>query len=215
MRAWAGKSSSLPPIRCGSMPLARTGRRLRGRLPSISLAKDGINYTRCHAQNVVCMPARSTMMTGQYVSTHGVWMNGVSLPADAPSVARYLKDRKNYKTALIGKAHFEPFLDISAYENRMAMLHEFGPHRGFDHMELGRAWSAGVAALSALPDGEPSRGAGFLLSGAQPCHDGAKLFRRGRYGCGAGEAQQGFARTLSYRLGGAAHACLSGFAFAG
>jgi arylsulfatase A-like enzyme len=59
------------------------------RTPAIDkLARDGINYTRCHAQNVVCMPARSTMVTGQYVSTHGVWMNGVPLPADAPSVAR-------------------------------------------------------------------------------------------------------------------------------
>ena len=75
------------------------------RTPAIDkLAKDGINYTRCHAQNVVCMPARSTMVTGQYVSTHGVWMNGVPLPADAPSVARYLKEKKDYKTALIGKA---------------------------------------------------------------------------------------------------------------
>ena len=72
----------------------------------------GINYTRCHAQNVVCMPARATMITGQYVSTHGVWMNGVPLPEDAPSVARLLKEKKNYRTALIGKAHFEPFLDL-------------------------------------------------------------------------------------------------------
>ena len=107
------------------------------RTPAIdALARDGLNYTRCHAQNVVCMPARSTMITGQYVSTHGVWMNGVALPAQAPSVARLLKEKKNYRTALIGKAHFEPFLDLSAYENRMAILKEFGPHRGFDHMEL-------------------------------------------------------------------------------
>jgi len=115
------------------------------RTPAIDkLAKDGINYTRCHAQNVVCMPARSTMVTGQYVSTHGVWMNGVPLPADAPSVARYLKEKKDYKTALIGKAHFEPFLDMAAYENRMAMLHEFGPHRGFDHMELAAHGARGL-----------------------------------------------------------------------
>jgi arylsulfatase A-like enzyme len=102
------------------------------------LAREGINYSRCHAQNVVCMPARATMVTGQYVSTHGVWMNGVPLPADAPSVARLLKDKKGYRTALLGKAHFEPFLDfqLQFYENRMAIAGEFGPHRGFDHMEL-------------------------------------------------------------------------------
>jgi arylsulfatase A-like enzyme len=109
------------------------------RTPNIdALAKAGINYTRCHAQNVVCMPARSTMITGQYVTTHGVWMNGVPLPDNAPSVARLLKEKKNYRTALIGKAHFEPFLDLQQqfYENKMARLGEFGPHRGFDHMEL-------------------------------------------------------------------------------
>lgn len=109
------------------------------RTPTIdALAKAGINYTRCHAQNVVCMPARATMITGQYVSTHGVWMNGVPLPADAPSVAKELKDKKGYRTALIGKAHFEPFLDLGLKfeENRMGIEGRFGPHRGFDHMEL-------------------------------------------------------------------------------
>ena len=51
------------------------------------LASGGINYRRAHNQNVVCMPARSTMITGQYVRTHGVVANGVALPPDAPSVA--------------------------------------------------------------------------------------------------------------------------------
>jgi arylsulfatase A-like enzyme len=109
------------------------------RTPAIdALARDGINYTRCHAQNVVCMPARATMITGQYVTTHGVWMNGVPLPVEAPSVARLLKEKKNYRTALIGKAHFEPFLDLQLQfeENRMGVQGTFGPHRGFDHMEL-------------------------------------------------------------------------------
>jgi arylsulfatase A-like enzyme len=117
------------------------------RTPNIdALARAGINYTRCHAQNVVCMPARATMITGQYVSTHGVWMNGVPLPADAPSVARHLQEKKNYRTALIGKAHFEPFIDLQQqfYENRMANLHEFGPHRGFDHMELAAHGARGL-----------------------------------------------------------------------
>ena len=43
-------------------------------------------------------------------STHGVWMNGVPLPADARSVAVELQ-RAGYRTALIGKPHFEPFVD--------------------------------------------------------------------------------------------------------
>lgn len=47
------------------------------RTPNIdALAKKGINYARAYNQNTVCMPARSTMLTGQYVRTHGVFANG-------------------------------------------------------------------------------------------------------------------------------------------
>src|SRR5487761_1749305 len=71
------------------------------------LAATGINYRRAHNQNVVCMPARATMITGQYVRTHGAFANGIPLPLDAPSIAAYLNDH-GYRTALLGKAHFEP-----------------------------------------------------------------------------------------------------------
>jgi Sulfatase len=74
------------------------------RTPTIdALAAQGINYTRAHPQSVVCMPSRSTMITGQHVATHGVWMNGVALPVDAPSIALDLW-RAGYRTALVGKA---------------------------------------------------------------------------------------------------------------
>jgi arylsulfatase A-like enzyme len=102
------------------------------------LAVSGVNYRRAHNQNVVCMPARSTMITGQYVRTHGVYANGVPLPVDAPSVAAYLHEKAGYRTALIGKAHFEPALDpdFRWFENRMAREGSTGPSRGFEHMEL-------------------------------------------------------------------------------
>ena len=101
------------------------------------LAETGINYTRAHNQNVVCMPARATIVTGQHVASHGVWMNGVSLPEEQPTIAHWLKDH-GYKTALLGKAHFEPWLGNpdEFFENRMAREGNTGPHRGFDHMEL-------------------------------------------------------------------------------
>ena len=102
-----------------------------------SLAHSGINYSRAHNQNVVCMPARATIMTGQHVASHGVWMNGVSLPEQQPTLAHWLKDH-GYRTALLGKAHFEPWLGSpdEFFENRMAAEASTGPHRGFDHMEL-------------------------------------------------------------------------------
>jgi len=113
-----------------------------------SFAKEGIRYNRALPSNVVCMPSRSSMITGQHVSTHGVWMNGVTLPVDAPSIAADLW-RKGYRTSLIGKAHFEPFLDPFALftENTIAtqgletVMHKNAdgteePHRGFEHLEF-------------------------------------------------------------------------------
>jgi arylsulfatase A-like enzyme len=111
------------------------------------LAAQGVRFERAHPQSVVCMPSRSTMLTGQHVSTHGVWMNGVPLPPDAPSVAERLWVA-GYRTALIGKAHFEPFLDpfLRFTENRLGREGAFTayhpgehrpvPHRGFEHLEL-------------------------------------------------------------------------------
>src|SRR5881275_2291778 len=97
------------------------------------LAADGINYRRAYNQNTVCMPARSTMLTGQYVRTHGVVANGIALPEDAPSVAAHL-GQHGYKTALLGKAHFEPGFDTQMRwaENRRAREGDIGPWRGFD-----------------------------------------------------------------------------------
>jgi arylsulfatase A-like enzyme len=101
-----------------------------------ALAGAGHRYQRAHPQSVVCMPSRSTIITGQYPSTHGVWMNGVPLPVDAPSVAELLRGA-GYRTCLIGKPHFEPFLDPFARfaENRFARDGMATPHRGFENFE--------------------------------------------------------------------------------
>jgi arylsulfatase A-like enzyme len=103
-----------------------------------ALAASGINYRRAHNQNVVCMPARATMITGQYVRTHGVFANGVALPPDAPSAAAWLHEKAGYRTALLGKAHFEPAFDMQGrwFENAMARQGSTGPYRGFERMEL-------------------------------------------------------------------------------
>ena len=112
------------------------------------LAAEGIRYERAIPQSVVCMPSRATILTGQHPTTHGVWMNGVPLPVDAPSVAAELH-RAGYRTALVGKSHFEPYMDPFGRftENALAgsgaatavrPWHDgtTGPHRGFDHLEL-------------------------------------------------------------------------------
>ncbi len=105
-----------------------------------ALAAGGVRYERAHPQSVVCMPSRSTILTGQHPSTHGVWMNGVPLPEDAPSVAAVLHEA-GYATALVGKAHFEPLLDpfLRFAENKLSATGTTpvgGVRRGFEHLEF-------------------------------------------------------------------------------
>ncbi|MEZ5738365.1 MAG: sulfatase-like hydrolase/transferase [Burkholderiaceae bacterium] len=103
-----------------------------------ALARQGINYSRAHNQNVVCMPARSTILTGQHVRSHGVISNGIPLPLDGPDMARQLREAGGYRTALIGKAHFEPSSAPQGnyFENFAASRSLHGPHRGFEHLSL-------------------------------------------------------------------------------
>jgi len=130
-----------------------------------ALAASGINYRRAHNQSVVCMPARATIVTGQHVSSHGVWMNGVALPEDQPTIAHWLK-RHGYHTALIGKAHFEPWLGSpdQYYENRMAAKGEHGPHFGFDHLELANHFFEGHSHYTLWMKQQPAE----LMAGFYP-----------------------------------------------
>ncbi len=100
------------------------------------LAAEGVLYERAYAQNVTCMPARSTIITGQHVNTHGVYRNGYSLPEADPSVAALLKEQAGYRTALVGKAHWQPMVDATAFEATAATTGRHGPYRGFDHLSL-------------------------------------------------------------------------------
>ena len=131
------------------------------------LAAQGLRYERAHPQNVVCMPSRATILTGQHVRRHGVWMNGVPLPAEAPTVAGVLHDA-GYRTGLFGKAHFEPFLDpfLRFPENRMgvtrATTDDGRPHRGFEHMEFAGHGAAGLVHYGGwLREHHPEHMAGF------------------------------------------------------
>ena len=130
-----------------------------------ALAAAGVRYERAVNQNTVCMPARSTMLTGQYVRTHGVVANGIPLPVDAPSVAAHLAEAAGYRTALLGKAHFEPAFDPqdTFEENARAARGDTGPWRGFERSprglprrRLGRAAAVALRALAGrAPPGAP------------------------------------------------------------
>ena len=126
------------------------------------LSTEGINYRRAHNQNVVCMPARATIITGQHVRSHGVRMNGMSMPEERHTIAHHLKEH-GYNTALLGKAHFEPWLGSPGdfFENRMASENSTGPHRGFDHMELANHFFEGHSHYDKYMDAYPEQKKAF------------------------------------------------------
>lgn len=89
------------------------------------LALEGISYTRCYADCPICMPSRTTIMTGEPGYLSGVKGNadnraymerktaaGATLPAALT--------RAGYQTKAMGKMHFEPAR----------------AHYGFEEMEL-------------------------------------------------------------------------------
>ena len=104
-----------------------------------ALAAAGHPLRARHPQSVVCMPSRSTILTGQHPSTHGVWMNGVPCRSTRRRSPSVLHDA-GYRTALDRQAalravprpvrplHREP---LGARDGAAG-----GTHRGFEHLEF-------------------------------------------------------------------------------
>jgi arylsulfatase A-like enzyme len=80
------------------------------RTPNIDrLAEGGINFRNHFVANPVCSPSRATIMTGQHLTQHGLWMNGCRLPHDADTIPKAAA-RHGLQTAHFGKLHLEPII---------------------------------------------------------------------------------------------------------
>ena len=80
-----------------------------GVTPNIDrIATAGVRFAEAHAASALCMPNRATMITGRMPSLHGVRRNGIPLPHRQHTAPGVLAE-SGYRTALIGKAHFQPF----------------------------------------------------------------------------------------------------------
>lgn len=91
---------------CNGNPVLRT--------PHIdAIAEAGTSFDRFTVASAVCMPNRSTMMTGRMPSLHGVRYNGVPLRADSVTFVDLLR-AAGYSTALTGKSHLQNFTPMPA-----------------------------------------------------------------------------------------------------
>lgn len=75
-----------------------------------ALAAQGLVLDRFYVNSPVCMPNRAALATGRMPTAAGVRMNGVPLPLQARTHADFLREA-GYRTALIGKAHFQTMTD--------------------------------------------------------------------------------------------------------
>ena len=71
------------------------------------LAKMGIIFDRAYCNNPTSTPTRASIITGKYASQHGAWSLGTKLPENELTVGDCFQ-KAGYRTALIGKAHFQP-----------------------------------------------------------------------------------------------------------
>ncbi len=117
------------------------------RTPNLDrLVREGQTFHRAYTVNPTCTPTRASWITGLYPSRHGAYSLGTKLPEDVPTIGDYLAPA-GYRTALVGKAHFQPLLGTEEFPSIEAypILHDLdfwrsfsGPFYGFDHVELAR-----------------------------------------------------------------------------
>ena len=75
------------------------------RTPNLDrLAAAGVCCTRAYCSSPVCMPARASMLTGQYLPQHQVWNNGHPMADNCVTFLDQLRTA-GYRTANIGKIH--------------------------------------------------------------------------------------------------------------
>jgi uncharacterized sulfatase len=110
------------------------------------LAEQGVLFSRAYCTNPTCTPTRASLITGKYPSQHGAWSLGTKLPESEHTVGEDFQ-AAGYRTALVGKAHFQPLKGTDEYpslESYPIMQDlEFwrgfhGPFYGFEHVELAR-----------------------------------------------------------------------------
>lgn len=84
-----------------------------------NLSDQGIIFNNHYATAPVCMPSRSTVITGLYPHSHGIWDNGNKwVPEDSDILMEELV-KLGYHTAGIGKMHFKPFDRMAGFNKRI------------------------------------------------------------------------------------------------
>jgi len=106
------------------------------------MAREGVHFDRAYCPGPICTPARVSLLTGRYPSSHGAYSIGVTAnPFPRPTVADLL-GAAGYDTAIFGKTHFVRRADEASHvAGRPNPPPEFfrdfaGPYVGFQHVQV-------------------------------------------------------------------------------
>ncbi len=80
---------------------------LKGRTPNVDrMAATGLNFINTISVCPISSPTRASLLTGQYPTTHGIFLNDLHLRDEALTMAEIYKEA-GYQTAYIGKWHLD------------------------------------------------------------------------------------------------------------
>lgn len=103
---------------------------------------DGVHFNRAYTCSPVCTPARVSLLTGKYPSSHGAYSIGVTADPFPEITLPGLLKEQNYNTGLVGKAHFVSRIDEESHITQgHNVTNNFygnfnGPYAGFDYIQL-------------------------------------------------------------------------------
>ena len=80
-----------------------------------SLVGDGVIFEHSITASPVCAPGRACMMTGRYVSDHGVWTNDMPFREGIEFLPQRMKDN-GYCCGAFGKLHHYPARDSKGFD---------------------------------------------------------------------------------------------------
>lgn len=123
------------------------------RTPNLdALATHGVNFSQALCQYPLGAPSRSSLLTGQYASTHGVLDNGQDLPETAETLPKLLH-RAAYTTGCVGKMLFHPRRTDHGFD-AMHLAGQDGLDRGEDEYHKWLAERGVVDELEAWEHGD-------------------------------------------------------------
>lgn len=80
-----------------------------------ALSRDGMLFSHAITASPVCAPGRACMMTGRYVSDHGVWTNDVPFRDGMDYLPARMK-QNGYRCGTFGKLHHFPKRDHKGFD---------------------------------------------------------------------------------------------------